>query len=179
MGLIPLGILSSAGSQLSGTYELIETHILGSAASSITFSGLSAYASTYKHLQIRLAVRASDNSSASLRARFNESISGYNVHYLYGNGTSVLSASFTALDIIATINTQTTTGAFSVLVMDVLDAYSTTKNKVTRHFSGAASEVGLGSNLWQNTAAVSSMEWFIPGKNLAIGSRFSLYGIRG
>lgn len=177
--LIPFGILSAAGGVAVGDYELIESRILDTTASSVTFNSLGTYSTTYKHLQVRLAVRASDNSSAPLRARFNGSTSGYNVHYLYGNGSNVLSAAFLSLDKIATINTQTTTGAFSVVVMDILDAYSTTKNKVTRHLSGTASEVGLASNLWANTAAVSSMEWFLDGKNLAVGSRFSLYGIRG
>mgnify|MGYP003645637262 FL=1 len=50
---LPLGILALAGVTGGGAaYELLETTTLNSGASSITFSGLSAY-SDFKHLQIR------------------------------------------------------------------------------------------------------------------------------
>ena len=51
---LPLGILALAGVTGGGpAYELLESTTLSSGASSVTFSGLSAYATDYKHLQIR------------------------------------------------------------------------------------------------------------------------------
>jgi hypothetical protein len=58
----PLGILSAAGAggggPLASDYELISTQILTSPQSSITFSSLGTYSSTYKHLQVRAVARS-------------------------------------------------------------------------------------------------------------------------
>ena len=46
--------------------------------------------------------------------------------------------------------------------MNVLDAYSTTKNKVFRALSGeGGGAVGLSSGSWYNTAAMTSIQ-FLP-----------------
>jgi len=67
-------------------------------------------------------------------------------------------------------------------VLDILDAYSTTKNKTIRSLSGmtgGANNLQLYSGLWNNTAAISSLNIFPGATNFVAGSRFSLYGIRG
>ena len=97
--LIPFGILSAAGAGggAVGDYELIETTILGSAASSVTFSSLDTYASTYKHLQIRAVVRASaagDRVNGSWRMN-GDTGSNYAAHHLLGTGSTVVSSALT------------------------------------------------------------------------------------
>ena len=160
--LIPLGILSAAGGGVvGGNYDLIETTILGSAASSVTFSSLATYASTYKHLQIRYVGRtnrADDNAQPVIR--FNaDSGSNYDYHGLEGWNNAVNS--------VATINasgmnlgysfsgTSSGTNVFGAGVVDILDAYSTTKNKTIRALNGQSSDarkfVHLNSGLWRNT----------------------------
>jgi hypothetical protein len=184
MGLIPLGILSSAGGGF-GTYELIETQILGSNAASITFSGLATYASTYKHLQIRATARSSRAAFTSdvLLTRFNaDTGSNYASHHLLGNGSSVSSSAFTSQT--STINyviaNDTVANNFGAVVMDILDPYSTTKNTTTRTIIGITSGafITLNSGLWMNTASVTSITLLAQNGNLMIGSRFSIYGIR-
>jgi hypothetical protein len=85
MSLFPLGILSAAGAGgVGATYELIESQILGSNQSSITFSSLATYASTYKHLQIRAAGKGSGNSfeETNVNLRFNgDTGSNYSAHF--------------------------------------------------------------------------------------------------
>jgi hypothetical protein len=188
MGLIPLGILSSAGGVAFGTYELIESQILGTAAASVTFSGLAAYASTYKHLQLRSTTKTSASiSTANVRMRFNSDTgNNYAIHKLFGNGSSVSSIASTSRS--STVGglafANATTNAFSGGVCDILDAYSSTKNKTTRLLASTRIDAGtdfiqLVSGVWMNTASITSIELaYEDGGNFVTGSRFSLYGIR-
>jgi hypothetical protein len=182
--LIPFGILSAAGAgeEVAGAYELIESHILGSTTAEITFSSLDTYASTYKHLQIRMVSKLTTTSTATdLLMRFNGvTTSSYAGHRLLGNGSSVLSdsrASSSSAFIGLVDGDQ-----FTPAVIDVLDVYAT-KNKTVRTLVGVrgfASEVMLTSGLFNSTAAITSMTLLLPATRFfAAGSRFSLYGIKG
>ena len=182
----PLGILSAAGAGgavAGGDYELIETTILGSSAASITFSSLGDYSSTYKYLQIRAVARKSDTSNEQ-RIRFNgDSGSNYAYHFLYGNGSSVLSAAGTNSSSIVNYpfaGSNFTANAFGAYVMDILDPYSTTKNTTIRQLAAlATSEVQLSSGFWNNTASITSITLTSASGDLVAGSRFSLYGLKG
>ena len=185
--LIPMGILAGSGGGVASDYELIETQILGSSQASITFSNLGTYSSTYKHLQIRGVVRgALASTSESFNLRFNgDTGSNYTQHGLFGNGSSV--SSFASTSQTSTYPGQitaanTTTNAYSGFVLDVLDAYSTTKNTTMRVLLGSASSynlITLNSGLWLNTASITSITLFGGNNNLAAGTRMSIYGIRG
>jgi hypothetical protein len=185
MTLSALGIFSAAGAgggvSLSD-YELIETQILGSATSAITFSSLATYASTYKHLQIR-SVSLVNASSNLATLRFNgDTGANYVAHFVEGNGSSVGSSwSTTATSIYYGFwGTGSTTAAHGAVV-DILDAYSTSKNKTTRSLNGihtASPLATMYSGLWMNTASTTSLTITSP-SNFLTGSRFSLYGIKG
>jgi hypothetical protein len=191
MALFPLGILSAAGAgggAALSDYELIETQILGSNQASVIFSSLGTYSSTYKHLQIRLLGRQTlaAGGQGDIYVRFNaDSSSNYARHFLSGNGSSVTSGATAnnsfALGGQAPYNNETT-GAFGGSVIDILDAYSTTKNKTTRTFTGQAStnsSVNLSSGVWRNTASITSLTLFPQNGSHSANSRFSLYGIKG
>ena len=187
MALFPLGILSAAGAGggAVGDYELIETQILGSSQPSITFSNLGNFSSTYKHLQIRALTRT-DQVNDGIFIRFNSDTgSNYADHNLGGNGSSIFSqarTSQTNIQFARTAYSSMTASSFSGIVLDILDAYSTTKNKTIRSLSGmtgGANNLQLYSGLWNNTAAISSLNIFPGATNFVAGSRFSLYGIRG
>ena len=187
----PLGILSAAGAGVvsAGDFELIETQILGSAQASITFSNLATYASTYRPLQIRATMRVSRAQQASdLGIRLNgDAGSNYAYHALNGNGSAVASFGATSISYgyLGSISGNTdTASSFSAVVIDLLDAYSTTKNKTIRNLlakpSSSPLNVGLHSSLWMNTSATSSVLIYdLASTNLMAGSRFSLYGIKG
>jgi hypothetical protein len=184
MGLIPLGILSSAGASL-GAYELIETQILGSTAASITFSGLSAYADRYKHLQIRF-VAGNTNATTSLdnvRLRLNaDSGNNYAHHRLWGRGSSIESlASTSQSGALGGLVGRGSATIFAANIVDILDTYSSTKNTTIRVLTGGYQTnqiVGLNSGLWMNTASVTSIELSNFNDSFRVGSRFSIYGIR-
>jgi hypothetical protein len=188
--LIPLGFLAGSGGGVASDYELIESVILGSSQSSVTFSSLDTYSSTYKHLQIRWTARSdrSGQDNDVLGIRFNgDSGSNYAFHRLGGDGSSVFSESGTSQTLPAfgyTVAAGTTTSnSFGAGVIDILDPYSTTKNKTVRVLSGLTggrSWVFLASGLWMNTASATSITVDqLYGPNFIAGSRFSLYGIKG
>jgi hypothetical protein len=188
--LIPLGFLAGSGGGVDTDYELIETSVVsGSSTSTITFSGLGTYSTTYKHLQIRYAARSSVSATwDSGVLRFNSDTgNNYAIHGLggTGSGSPYSEAGATRASILLAAGglagNLLTTNSFTGSVIDILDPYSTTKNKTTRELSGATGSefrVRLGSGLWMNTASVTTIALTCSANWLA-GSRFSLYGIRG
>lgn len=184
--LIPIGFFG--GGAPAGSYELIETTVLGSAASSVTFSSI---ASTYKHLQLRIVARSSRSSSIdNIGIRLNsDSGTNYATHTLEGTGSSVSSGARTGDTATGRYKIPGNTApanAFGASVIDILDYASTSKNTTTRHFAGmhetSASQyqIILSSGLWLNTAAVSSIYLYnLNAGDFVTGSRFSLYGIKG
>jgi hypothetical protein len=186
----PLGILSAAGAAVGevGDYELISSTILGGTAASVTFSNLGDYSSTYKHLQIRGTARSNRATfSVDTMTILFDSNAMTAYHRLYGNGSSVFSNADSSIAEIAT--DVAASGSFGAFVIDLLDFYSTTKNKTVRGFSGTMSadaggftgkEVQLASAFRNSTSAISAITLDPTfGASLLTGSRFSLYGIKG
>ena len=185
MTLSALGILSAAGAggvAAVSNYELIETQILGSAQASVTFSSLGTYSSTYKHLQIRGTAKTNQGAIFDLiKVQLNgDTGNNYARHSLLGNGTSVSSGAVSSTSFVNfAAQGNTTANVFGGFVFDILDAYSTTKNKTTRALAGVT-EIRLSSGLWANTASITSVTLSPEFGSLFIaGSRFSLYGIKG
>jgi hypothetical protein len=189
MSLSALGILSAAGAggvpALVSSYELISTTVLGSNSNLVEFTGLDTYSSTYEHLQIRFTAKNSSTASTVLRVRFNNTATGYARHMLWGDATSVSSTSTTSspyLNLDYGMTFTTTANNFAGGVADILDAYSTTKNKTLRCLHGlrdTASGIALTSGFLNDTAAISSIQLSPAANNIAAGSRFSIYGIKG
>ena len=193
MTLSALGIFSAAGAggvAAASDFELIESYILCSAQSSITFSSLGTYASTYKHLQLRLVGRVTDSeftSGDALNLRFNgDSGANYSLHQLYGSGGSITtgaSAGQTQAILQRFTDAAATANAYGAIVCDILDAFSSSKNKTIRYIGGNANATDFifaNGGAWFSTSSITSI-YLAPnvGTNFAIGSRFSLYGLKG
>jgi hypothetical protein len=187
MTLSALGIFSAAGAGggFSSDYELIETQILGSTTPSITFSSLGTYSSTYKHLQIRVTARSNRaDVDSPFGVQFNGNTSGYFWHELQGSGSTVTSqaqTSQTSMRIGLATGASSTANNFGATVIDILDPYSTTKNKTFRSFIGQTNldRVKLTSGSLASTASVTSITVLDQFGSFVSGSRFSLYGIKG
>jgi hypothetical protein len=185
MGLLGASLPSVAGG--AGAYDLLETQVLASAASSVTFTGLGSY-SDYKHLQLRVTARSqrSPETNDGMQLYLNADIGPFNYahHRLQGDGSSVTStgsapAQFIELPSITA--SGATTNAFGSLIVDILDFSNESKNTTIKSLGGAASnfnQIRLSSGLWMNTNAVTQIRLNPFFSNFAIGSRFSLYGVK-
>ena len=187
-----LGFFATAGASAAsaGSFDLLETQVLGSNAASVTFSSLSTYASTYKHLQIRFTARSTNSGTASdgLWLQFNgDTGANYAWHRLEGNGSTVTSGAGTSstwMLMAVAPRSGNTANIFSSGVCDVLDAFESTKNKTIRSLNGLTGTgnpgVFLNSGFRNNTAALTSMT-LLPdaGQSFTASSRFSLYGLKG
>lgn len=180
--LIPLGILAASGAPAPiGDYELISTTLISSNTPSVTFD-VSTFASTYKHLQVRIAAKYDGTSATDFFLRFNgDAGANYSHHRFLSNGSSLsaIPATSTSQAFIGFIANQ-----FGGIVLDILDAFSTSKNKTTRSLVGSdgspVREVMVTSGNWRNTNSVTSITIFpLTPWNMVAGSRISLYGIRG
>ena len=175
---------------VTSSFVLLETVTLTSAQASVEFANLNSKYSAlgYQHLQVRMVVRTTRSNTADfVKVTFNADTTGYARHAVYGNGSSVVSYGLT--DIISTPDipgNSAGSGQFGAVVMDILDAFETTKNKTTRALGGASGSVNriqLDSGLWIDTSAITSIKLesgnASEGAGLATGTRFSIYGLRG
>lgn len=180
----------SAGNEfVQPDYELISTIILDSSAASVTFTGLATSAAAYKHLQLRMTYTSNAGGNGTyVRGQFNgDSASNYISHYLYGQGSSVISGASTPQPTMLFTAISGTTSSIQAdsVIADILDFSSTSKNKTSRVFAGGPGygSVCLISNAWFSTAPVTSFTLmaFSQGSTstFGAGARFSLYGLKG
>ena len=189
MSLLPLGLLSQGGGAGGGgTFEQIATTVLTATTNTITFSSIPA---TYKHLQLRMVSKTTDASASGyLFLRYNsDSAANYSYHYLLGTGASVQAAGAsgsTFAGLIFINGNSVNASAFAPNILDILDYADSNKFKTSQLFGGranggtGANQVHLESANWRSTSAITSINLlFGDGTNLSIGSRFTLYGIKG
>jgi hypothetical protein len=191
MTLSALGIFSAAGAggaAFSSDFELIQTTLITTGTSSFSFTGLGAYASTYKHLQLRY-VQYNGGASANqqeLFMRFNGSTGTYRQHELRGNGTTLSSGSNIKTGIPLSYFSPVFGGAtLDFGILDILDFASSTKNKTTRLLTSGIRPsypditFALESSAWFNTSAITSLDFVTTAGDINYPARFSLYGIKG
>jgi hypothetical protein len=180
-----LGILASAGGGAATAYESIATATGTGSSGTITFSSIP---STYTHLQVRFNGRTTRTTNLEgYSIRFNgDSGANYAYHTLYGDGTTpvvegIISSTggiigWAATDFYAS-------NIMGVSITDVLDYASTTKNKVSRSFTGfdtnGAGREGVTSSLWLSTSAITSLSLVTnSGFNWTTSTTVALYGIK-
>lgn len=185
-----IGIIASSGGAVGGDYESISTiTVSGSSTANVTFNSIP---QTYTHLQVRILARTLTASASEPMYLYNlnnnSGSTGSAVHYLTGNGTSVIAGSLTAQysAFVGTVPAaSSTSNTFGVTILDILDYTNTNKNKTLRSLGGfdanGSGQVEFISNLpvtLPGTAAVSTLTFATSG-NMTAGSSFALYGIKG
>ena len=188
IGALVAGITGSGGASLS-SYESIATSNIPGGTNTLTFSSIP---SGFKHLQIRGWGRTSNfvqvDGAVVLRAN-SDTGSNYTRHSLYGNGSSAIasgSASTTSIDIHSQIpGDDALANTYGVMIVDILDYTSTTKNKTVRSFWGADTNtsstnwrVGINSGVWMSTSAITSISIIFPNNPYSADNSFALYGIK-
>jgi len=147
----------------------------------------------WQHLQIRgIARHGTAASTADVLLRLNgDTGSNYAFHRLFGDGSSAgadgyasQSSGGSVLGIVPASGALA--NAFGVFVIDILDHASTTKNTTLRWFYGlelnannTTGRVGISSNLWMNTNAVTSIKMYPSSSySFAQHTTAALYGVR-
>ena len=178
-------ILGIYASQVSGklwpasSYESIATVTVGSGgSSSISFTSIP---STYTHLQIRAIARSGSNPQVNLR--FNSDTgNNYTEHDIIANGSTVSAYGAGNIPYMPQGAVPSTTSVVGAFIIDILDYGNTNKFKTIRGLNGfdrnGGGEIGLYSNLWRSTSAVSNIEIFANVSSYSEYSSFALYGIK-
>jgi len=166
---------------MAKTYDPIATQTLGSAVASVTFSSIPA---TYTDLVLVCNARSLRASDDSFYIKINgDTGANYSTTKLYGNGTTVTSsrdssATFGRLAANFVAN-NSAAGTFGPIIIHLNNYSNATTNKtILSRQNYAGGEVGLFVNLWRSTAAITSIDVYAASANLAIGSTFTLYGIK-
>jgi len=184
IGNILAGIYADAAA--IGDFESIATASVGAGGTAtITFSAIP---STFQHLQIRGIGRNSNSGGGAqilyVNLNADTDANNYAKHNLNGNGSAAGSsggANDRGYD--GMVNANFTANVFNGYVFDILDYTNTNKYKTVRALQGFDSNgdgrIYLTSNLWKNTAAVSSITITAFSGNLVQYSHFAVYGIKG
>ena len=172
------GLIAAFPTPVTGAFESIATSIPTS-GTSVTFSSIP---NTYASLQIRASIQAGDGSGR-IRLNGSSSTSDYAAHVLRGDGANVIAsgAGTGSYDGVPYYNFYSSASG-AVIIVDIHDYASTTKNKTVRLANGidinGGGYMALWSGLYLSTTAVSSLT-VTAGGGFTTGSTVSLYGIKG
>jgi hypothetical protein len=170
---------------MPNTYSLISSNVLTTTATSVTFSAIP---SAYTDLLLMVSARTDESATnTTMKVTLNNDTAGnYSSTSLRtNNGTSVASGRDTAVPYLNQylINAGTSTAnTFGSLEL-YLPSYTATQKKpvgvfFVRENNTTAADVYANANLWQGTAAVTSIELNANSNNFVSGSSFYLYGIK-
>ena len=168
----------------SGMFALATIN-LSTSTSSVTFSGIP---SNYTHLQLSINARSA-STGGSMRLEFNSDTSGSNYarQLFMGDGASASASAANADAVTAAIGdfpvSSSAASVYGAYTIDILDAFSTTKRKTLRSFSGydlnGSGYIQFRSCLWTSQSAITSIRIYEgSGSSFAADSSFMLYGIK-
>jgi hypothetical protein len=161
------------------TYKPIQSTVVTSATSIVTFSGIS---QDYTDLVLLISGQASVAGNVRITFNGDSTSTLYSTTFLDGDGTSATStrsssASFITGGYIPTSN-------YDICKIDI-NGYSNSSTNKTILVRAAAPNRGLSAaivNLWRNTAPITSISFELFGsgayRTWQPGSTFSLYGIK-
>lgn len=192
-----LGIYASSVLKVTNSYESISTVTVGvGGSSSISFTSIP---STYKHLQLRVLAQSNRllYSVDNLMGTVNGDTGANYARHLIQASASTTTAPTAGADTSQTvltiggINSSVAANVFTACVVDYLDYANTNKYKTIRSLNGYdingtagtgsfGGQVGLYSELWMSTSAISSLSFTVLNGTLFNQyTQFALYGIKG
>jgi hypothetical protein len=170
---------------MPSTYTLISSNVLSSSAASVTFSAIP---STYTDLVVRGSTRVDSGSASSIQIRYNASIGGtdYSVTNLRGNGSAASSDALSGNDygfaaFANNLSTMTadTFSSWEIYLPGYLSSTKKPSSVISSQETNATSaSTNAAANLWQGTAAITSIGFALSSSNWVSGSSFYLYGIK-
>jgi len=162
----------------TGTYTLINSTTLSTAAASVTFSSIPG---TYTDLVLVITGKGTGgDGDTNLYLQFNgDTGSNYSATRIKGDGSSATSARITSQTSIASNPAwylRSSTDYVGIINIQDYSNSSTYKTVLSRHNNNGQAvlaEVGL----WRSTSAITSVVASTGPNNFATGSTFKLYGI--
>lgn len=160
------------------TYEPIATQTVGTATSTVTFSSIP---QTYTDIVVASSIQVSGNVNAWMR--FNsDSGSNYSITVLEGNGSSATSANAynqTQIQLDSVAYPPFSGNSFAPGIVHINNYSNTTTYKTALiRANNAAVGLSLFCGLWRNTAAITTITFIAGAVNFAVGTTFTLYGIK-
>ena len=163
---------------MPSTYEKIATNTLGSAAPTVTFSSI---AGTYTDLFLVMQTSVASGTLQNLMRVNGDTGSNYSTTYLSGNGSSAVSVRGSNVTYAELgYNDYNTTAIGQMTIVNLMNYSNTTTNKTFLvRGSNANNGVSATVSLWRSTAAITSITITNSSAvNYAVGSTFTLYGIK-
>jgi hypothetical protein len=172
---------------MAKTYEPISTQTVGTAVATVTFTSIP---QTYTDLVIAESVYYSASTSMALRFN-NDSATNYSNTILGGSnaapGSGVYSARSTNAALINIQGyyaaTNSTGNIFLPAFINIMNYSNTTtyKNLISRAYAvdnGTGTDVEMFVGVWRSTNAITRIDLVTNSGNFAVGSTFTLYGIK-
>ena len=162
---------------MPSTYEPIATNTLASATNNVTFSSIP---STYTDLVLIMSLKSTSGVQDCLIQLNSDTGNNYSSTFLYGTGAAGASTRqannpYGYGDYLGAIFTTN----FNNEIVQFMNYSNSTTNKT---FLSRANQADNGVdaivNLWRSTAAINTIKLFPSAQNFAIGSTFTLYGIK-
>ena len=168
---------------MANTYTLLETISVGAAgASSVTFNSIPQ--TGYTDLIVKVSGRIDYAAIGDyFKIQFNGVTTAYTDRFLYGNGSAAASASGSLAEsfVVGASATASTFGNTEIYIPNYTSAnYKSFSVDAVNENNATSSLVGFFSNLWSNTAAITSVTLTPEGSgssNFVEHSTFSLYGV--
>lgn len=183
IGTLATGALSIPTPPITSSfYSIASVSVASGGISSITFNSIP---TDYKHLQLRLFIKAAATTNGTPTIVYNgDTSSVYTYHELQGNG-----ASASAYSPGANYGGQwyvlggQSADQYAAYITDILDYASTSKNKTIRTLMGfdnnGSGRVYLASQTYQNAStAITSLTLTMQSGNASEFSHAALYGIK-
>lgn len=161
----------------TNTYVALDKITVGTAVSSVTFSSIS---QGYTDLVIVMSSTVVSGGAIEMRVGNGSVDTGtnYSRTFMYGNGTSAASGRSSSIDTWYLPSGNTST-VFGNALVNIQNYSNTTTYKTLLYKGGDAGQTATaGVQLWRSTAAINIITLTGYTSNIAVGTTFSLYGIR-
>ena len=159
------------------TYTPLATTTLGSAAASVTFSSISG---AYTDLVLIVNFGTTAAGEVTGLQLNTDTGSNYSMTSIYGNGTGVVTyrrSNDTAMNYGNWVGSTTTLNGSNGIYEIMNYSNTTTYKTAIGRSNDASAQTEFTVGLWRNTAAVTSVTFFVTITTLKAGSTFTLYGI--
>lgn len=156
----------------TGTYTLIASNTLGTAAGSLTFSSIP---STYTDLILICDIKASAINNEVWIQCNGDTAANYSATTLVGNGSTPASYKYSNTNY-AYPQVSTDPGSQNAIVQFMDYANTTTNKTILSRSNNVANLVQTTVSMWRSTSAITSILVYANG-TYPIGATFKLYGI--